>query len=122
MRKKYLLLTALLASLLSGLRAQDLQANVSVIANRIPSTVDHKVFNTLQTSLFNFINGRKWANEAFQTNERIICNFLVNISSAGDNNTYKATLTVQAGRPVYNSSYQSPSINIQDENFTFRYV
>jgi hypothetical protein len=31
-------------------------------------------------------------------------------------------MTVQAGRPVFNSSYQSPLINFQDETFTFRYV
>lgn len=108
--------------LLSGLRAQDLQANVAIVANRLPSTVDHKIFQTLQSALYNFINNRKWANEAFQNNEKIVCNFLINISTAGDNNTFKATLTVQAGRPVYNSSYQSPLINFQDENFSFRYV
>ena len=47
---------------------------------------------------------------------------MVNVSSAGDNNTFQATLTVQAGRPIYNSSYQSPLINFQDANFSFRYV
>jgi hypothetical protein len=46
----------------------------------------------------------------------------VNISSAGDNNTYQATLTVQAGRPIFNSSYRSPLINFEDASFAFRYV
>jgi hypothetical protein len=122
MCKKHLLLTALLVMLFAGVRAQELQANVSVVASRLPSTVDHKIFQTLQSSLYNFINNRKWSNETFQNNERIVCNFLINISSAGDNNTFHATLTVQAGRPVYNSSYQSPLVNFQDDNFTFRYV
>jgi len=102
--------------------AQELQANVAVVANRLPSTIDHKQFQTLQTSLYNFINGRQWSNETFKANEKIVCNFLINISSAQDNNTFQATLTVQAGRPVYNTSYQSPLINFQDESFTFRYV
>jgi hypothetical protein len=35
---------------------------------------------------------------------------------------YKASLVVQASRPVFNSSYQSPLINFQDETFTFKYV
>lgn len=105
-----------------GARAQELQANVAVIANRLPSTVDHKQFQTLQTALYNFINGRQWSNESFKSNEKIVCNFLINIASGGDNNTYQATLTVQAGRPVFNTSYQSPLINFQDESFTFRYV
>jgi hypothetical protein len=122
MRKNYLLLVLLLTGLVSRLPAQDLQANVSVLASRIPSSVDHKIFQTLQTALYNFLNGRNWSNETFQNNEKIRCNFLVNISSAGDNNSYQATLTVQAGRSVYNSSYQSPLINFQDESFAFRYV
>ncbi len=104
------------------LRAQELQANVTVLANRVPSTVDHKQFQTLQSALYNFLNGRKWSNSDFQNNEKIVCNFLVNISTAGDNNTFQATLTVQAGRPIFNSSYQSPLINFQDESFSFRYV
>jgi hypothetical protein len=107
---------------LPGLRAQELNAKITVMANRIPNTVDHKIFQTLQSSLYNFLNNRKWTNESFQNNEKIVCNFLVNISSAGENNTYQATLTVQAGRTIYNSSYQSPLINFNDESFTFRYV
>jgi hypothetical protein len=122
MRKNYLLLVLLLSGLISRLPAQDLQANVSVLASRVPSSVDHKIFQTLQTALYNFMNGRSWSNETFQNNEKIRCNFLINISSAGDNNSYQATLTVQAGRSIYNSSYQSPLINFQDESFAFRYA
>jgi hypothetical protein len=122
MRKTYLLLMLLLGTVAPGLYAQELQANISVNASRVPSTVDHKVFQTLRSALNDFLNGRKWSNESFQNNEKILCNFLINISSAGDNNTFQATLTVQAGRPVFNSSYQSPLINFQDESFSFRYV
>jgi hypothetical protein len=104
------------------INAQELQANVAVIANRLPSNIDHKQFQTLQSALYNFINGRQWSNESFKSNEKIVCNFLINIASSADNNTYQATLTVQAGRPVFNTSYQSPLINFQDESFTFRYV
>ena len=122
MRKNHLLLVLIAGLAASGLRAQELQANITVLANRLPSSVDHKIFQTLQSSLRDFVNTRKWSNESFQNNEKIACNFLVNISSAGDNNTYQATLTVQAGRPVFNSAYQSPLINFNDESFAFRYV
>jgi hypothetical protein len=122
MPKNCLLLICLLGTMIPRLPAQELQANITVLANRIPSTVDHKQFQTLQSALYNFLNGRKWSNESFQNNEKIVCNFLINISSAGDNNTFQSTLTVQAGRPVFNSSYQSPLINFQDESFSFRYV
>lgn len=104
------------------IKAQEFQATVSVIANRIPSSVDHKIFQTLQTALNNFVNTRKWSNETFRINERIVCNFSLNISTALDNNEFQATLIVQAARPVFNSSYQSPLINFMDDNVIFRYV
>jgi hypothetical protein len=124
MRKMLIFLSiAVLGSIASQpIQAQELQANITVLANRIPSSIDHKVFQTLQSSLHDFLNTRKWSNENFQLNEKILCNFLVNISAAGDNNTYTASLTVQAGRQIYNSSYQSPLINYNDESFSFRFV
>jgi len=122
MRKNYLLLAVLLMALIPTVHAQELQANVTVMANRLPSTVDHKIFQTLQSALHDFLNNRKWSNESFQNNEKIVCNFLLNISSSGDNNTFQATLTVQAGRPVFNSSYRSPLVNFEDASFGFRYV
>lgn len=121
MRKIYLILSVLLLSLQLA-SAQELLAKVSIASNRVGSTVDKKVFNTLQTSLNNFLNNRKWTNDVYQQNEKIVCNFLVNISSAGDNNTFSASLTVQAARPIYNSTYDSPLINFIDDNLTFRYV
>jgi len=122
MRKSYLLILLLFGALSSRLHAQELLANVAVVANRIPSSVDHKQFQTLQASLYDFITNRRWSNETFQNNEKIVCNFLIDISSAGSNNTFQAILTIQAGRPVYNSTYQSPLINFRDENFSFRYA
>jgi hypothetical protein len=102
-------------------QAQELVARISVNASRVNSEVDKKVFQTLQSSLQTFLNNRKWTDETFQQNEKIACNFLLNIVE-GDNNVYKATLTVQAARPVFNTSYESPLINFQDESFTFKYI
>ncbi|MEJ0105253.1 MAG: DUF4835 family protein [Bacteroidota bacterium] len=102
--------------------AQELQARISVVASRISSQVDKKIFQTLQGALSNFLNNRKWTNDIFQSNEKIQCNFLLTLNAEAGDNVYKATLTIQAARPVYNSSYQSPIINFLDENVTFRYV
>ena len=71
-------------------RAQEFQANVTVLSNRISTSVNKQIFSTLQTSLYNFLNGRKWSNVTFNQNEKIQCNFLLNLSGATDNNTYTA--------------------------------
>jgi hypothetical protein len=95
---------------------------VSVISNRVGANVDKKVFQTFQTALNNFINNRKWTTDNFTPQEKIDCSFLLNLEPAGDVNLYKASLTVQSARPIFNSSYLSPIINWQDDDVTFKYV
>ena len=102
--------------------AQELNAKVNVVYAQISSNVDKKVFQNLQSSLQNFINKRKWTADNFESNEKIECSFLLNIQSVVETNVYKATLTVQAARPVYNTSYVSPLINFIDNDVVFRYV
>lgn len=101
--------------------AQEIQARLTVLTSKISSQVDKKIFQTLQTGLANFINNRKWSADTYQPNEKIQCNFLLNIDQELGNNVYKAKLTVQAARPVYNTSYDSPLINYIDDDIVFRY-
>lgn len=123
MRKRQIMLSVVLALfLVSTLRGQELQARISVNASRVGSQIDKKVFQTLQNGLNNFLNTRKWTNETFQSNEKIVCNFLLNIAEVSADNIYKASLTIQAARPIYNSSYESPLVNFVDDAVAFRYV
>ncbi len=102
--------------------AQELKANITVASNQVGNNVNQNVFRTLQTALNNFINTRKWTPDNFQPNERIECSFFLNLQPTGDLNVYNASLTIQAARPVFNTSYLSPVINFKDENITFKYV
>lgn len=120
MHKIKLLLIALLFG--GVLQAQELRARVTVVASRIGNNVNRNVFITLQTALTNFLNNRKWTNDVFQPNEKIECNFLLNLDATNETNVYNAALTIQAARPVYNSSYLSPIINFQDEKVNFKYI
>ncbi|MCC6634297.1 MAG: DUF4835 family protein [Chitinophagaceae bacterium] len=122
MNYKLIIIFLLSFSCFSQLNAQELQAKVTVIANRIPTTVDKKIFTTLQTQLNNFMNNRKWSNDVYKANEKIVCNFLLNLESMEDVNIYKASLTIQSARPVYNSAYQAALINYMDADVTFKYV
>ena len=102
--------------------AQELKANITVVSNQVGSNINQNVFRTMQTALNNFINTRKWTSDNFQPNERIECNFLLNLQPTGDLNVYNASLTIQAARPVFNTSYLSPIINYKDDNVIFKYV
>lgn len=119
-RKGVFILTVCLA-FISG-HSQELQAKLTVNAAKVSTQVDKKVFQTLQTALTNFLNNRKWTKDTYQPSEKIKCNFLITIDQDKGSNVYKASLTVQAARPVYGSMYESPLLNIQDNDLTFRYV
>lgn len=107
--------------LLTNAQAQEIQARLTVMSNKISTQVNKNIFQTLQTSLTNFVNNRKWTIDAFQTNEKIQCNFLLNVEQDLGNNVYKGRLTVQAARPIYSTTYDSPIINFMDDDIVFRY-
>ena len=119
---KKLFISAVFVFLVLAGQAQEMQARFSVMANRVSSQVYRKVFQTLQTAMTNFINNRKWTNGTYQAQEKIKCNFLLTIEQDLGQNVYKASLTVQAARPAYNTSYESPIVNFQDPEVTFKYV
>lgn len=103
-------------------QAQELNARVSVVANRVNNNVNKSTFTTLQTALTNFLNNRKWTGDVFAPNEKIDCSFLLNLEQGTEPNVYTGSLTIQAGRPVFNSSYLSPIINYRDDNIIFKYI
>ncbi|MEO6721314.1 MAG: DUF4835 family protein [Ferruginibacter sp.] len=118
-RLKYLFILLLVANFS---KAQELNARVTVNSSRIGTTVNKNVFQTLQTALNTFMNNRKWTKDVFSVNEKIDCNFQLNLQPGSDANVYTASLTIQAARPVFNSTYLSPIINFQDEDIIFKYV
>lgn len=102
--------------------AQELNAKVTVNSSRVGNTVNKNVFQTLQNALTNFLNNRKFTSDKFLPNEKIDCNFLLNLDQTTEANVYTASLTIQAARPIFNSSYLSPIVNFRDEDISFKYV
>jgi hypothetical protein len=105
-----------------ALKAQELNAKVTIITTRITTQVDRRIFNTLQTQLINLLNNRKWTEDNFKQQEKIECNFILNLDKQVETNVFSASLIIQAARPVFNTSYNSPIINWQDNDVVFRYV
>src|SRR5215204_638204 len=63
-------------------QSQEIQARLTMNVNKdkVPTTVDRKIFQTLQAGLTNFINNRKWTSDVFQPAEKIQCHFLLSIN------------------------------------------
>jgi hypothetical protein len=101
--------------------AQDLNAQVQILAPKISSANKHTL-QTLETGVKDFLNGRKWAQDKILPAERIDCTFIFNITSWDGNSNYSAELQVQSARPVFNSSYNSTLINLLDKDIDFVYT
>ena len=101
--------------------SQELSATVSIQSSKVDNQVDPKTFVQLQTQLKDFINQRKWTAETFWNEEKIDCSFYITIESVLSPGVYDAKLSVVSNRPVYNSNYTTPVLNMQDANFTFKF-
>ena len=116
--RKLVILFLFLFSLVN-VNSQELNCFISVNYNQISGS-NTQVFKTLEKSLTEYINQTKWTNRIVKSEERINCSMNIIITSRNDN-TFTATLQVQSSRPVYGSSYETPVLNIKDNEFNFKY-
>jgi hypothetical protein len=100
--------------------AQDLNARVQVLSPKIQGS-NKRIFQTLETAMKDFLNGRKWSADPILPQERIDCNFVLNITNWDGSSNFSGELQVQSSRPVYSSTYSSTLININDKDVDFIY-
>jgi hypothetical protein len=121
MCKKLLFTIFLMSGALHLLHAQEIAASIIIQSNKVDNQVDPKIFPQLQIQLKDFINQRKWTNDAFSSEEKIDCSFYITIESMVAPGVYDAKLSIVSNRPIHNASYSSSVLNMQDANFTFKY-
>jgi len=106
---------------LSGVHSQEFDCIVSVSSTQIEGT-DKKVFETMQNSLYEFMNNRKWSNFNIKSDEKIECTILLNITQRVSADEFQGNLNLVLRRPVYNTAYNTVLFNYIDKGFQFRYV
>ncbi|KFF09425.1 type IX secretion system protein PorD [Chryseobacterium luteum] len=100
--------------------SQELLATVQINSQQLGGS-NQQAYKSLEKSLRDFINNTSWTGKKLQNFEKIKCNFAVVIAER-DGNRFKGSIVIQAVRPVFNTSYESPLINLQDQRFAFEYV
>ncbi|MCG3168035.1 MAG: hypothetical protein POELPBGB_03835 [Bacteroidia bacterium] len=100
---------------------QELNCQVQVVSNQVQQS-DRRIFETLQKAIYEFVNTTKWTNDQYQLTERIECSMFINITERVSADEFKATIQVQSRRPVYKTSYNTTLLNINDQDFTFKYI
>lgn len=100
--------------------SQELLATVQVNSQQLGGS-NQQAYKALEKSLRDFVNNTSWTGKKLQNFEKVKCNFAIVIAEK-DGNRYKGSIVIQAVRPVYNTSYESPLVNLQDQRFAFEYV
>lgn len=119
--KRILILIVVFASLAQLSLAQELKCNVQVLTPQIQSS-DKRIFTTLQTSIIEFMNNRRWTQDVYQNNERIECTLIINITEAISVDEFKATAQILSTRPIYGTNYNTGIFNFSDADWQFKYV
>jgi hypothetical protein len=118
--KKLLYLTILFLSAANTF-GQELNSRVQILSPQVQNT-NKRVLDVLETSIRDFLNSRKWTTDNFQPQERIDCNFVINIIEWDGGSNFKAEAQIQSSRPVYGSTFNSTLLNYSDKDFSFNYT
>ena len=117
-KRLFFVLTLCLSSF-TLIAQEELNAVVVVNSDRVQST-NKQVFSTLEQSITEFINQTRWTSKKVLPQERINCAFTIIINEQNGNN-FTGSIQVQSARPVYNASYETTLLNINDTSLSFQY-
>ncbi|MCQ2605604.1 MAG: DUF4835 family protein [Bacteroidales bacterium] len=116
--KKYLF--AILCILFTtGTFAQELRCRVNIQYNEI-ANADKDLFNTLRSTIEEFMNAQSWTSHSYEEQEKIEVKLNLRITSQSSKN-FAGTLQIQSSRPVYNSTYTTTLFNHVDDKVSFQY-
>lgn len=101
-------------------QAQELRCTATLNYDKV-TNVNPQIFKTLEKQISDFLNNTKFTEKEFKNNERINCAFFFIINSF-DSNNFNATLQVNSSRPIYNATYTTPVLNLNDKDVQFKYV
>ncbi len=120
-KNSFKILFALTAAFFSThlLDAQEINASVQVVAPRVQQS-DKNILQTLQNSIQQFINNRKWTEDKVEMVERIDVSLFMEITDF-ENNNFTGTVQLQVIRPVYNSTYKTTVLQFNDDDVSFSY-
>ena len=116
---KYIGLCVLGALLWIPMQAQEINCTVTVNSDAIEGS-NKQVYETMKSSIEQFMNFNKWTNMTYAEFEKIECSMLIVVKAVTDNQ-YSCEMTLQSRRPVYGTTYTTPLLNFKDNQFNFTY-
>ena len=78
--------------------SQELNATVIINSDNIESSEKY-IFDEMEVSFQQFLNNQKWTNESYQNEEKIKCNFIINIVDLPAISNFDASVQILSSRP-----------------------
>lgn len=103
----------------SDAAAQELHCIVEVNSDAVEGT-NKQVFESLQSSINDYLNENKFSTFTYAPVERIECRFFLTVKEY-ENDRIKGELQVQLSRPVYNTNITTTLLNFRDTKIEFEY-
>jgi hypothetical protein len=100
--------------------AQELKCSVTLNYDKV-TNVNPQIFKTLEKQIFDFMNNTKFTEKNTTNAEKINCSLFLTINSFNSND-FETSLQVNAIRPIFNTTYSSPLLNINDKEVNFKYI
>lgn len=104
-----------------NLNAQELKCQAQVISRQIQKS-DRSIFEEMQRTIYEFMNNTVFTSHVINTQERIDCSIVINLSEQSGSDSYKGTIQVTSSRPIFNAEYNSPVLNLLDDKLQFRFA
>lgn len=101
---------------------QEIRCNVAVTGKESIRNVGADFFKSMQKDISDFVNSRVWTTDSYQSQERIDCSIYILLEQQSGSDEFSGSIRIQSRRPVFNSTYQSTLLNINDDNFSVKYV
>ena len=101
--------------------SQELKTKVLVNTDQLESSENY-IFEELQNNIEQFLNNQIWTEDKYLNEEKINCNFIINILEEPSTGIYEATVQIVSSRPIFNSSYESIILNHGDREWIFEYL
>lgn len=104
------------------IKAQELLCEVVVNGDQMQQTADRQIFTSMQREITEFMNNRRWTNEAYRVEERIKCKMYITLKpDSPGNGVYMANVQIVSSRPVYGSDYETTVLSFVDKSWAFQY-
>lgn len=99
--------------------AQELKCQVEVNVDMVERS-SRQAADALQSVVSDYMNTTRFSNMTLSVDQRIECRLFFDVKDYIDG-LYNVDLQIQSTRPVYNSTYSTPLINLKDRDISFVY-